>query len=382
MKVLKKYCDLKEEYYSIIALWIIGTYIHNQFPTYPFLFFNAMKGSGKTRLLKLISHLSYNGTILVSMSEAVLFRTASNSTICIDEFENIGNKEKAALRELLNAAYKKGLKVKRAYKTKGKFREKMQVEEFDVYCPIALANIWGMESVLSDRCISLVLERSNNRNITLLMELFENDEDVKEAKLALVSVGSAGCNSVGSNLERTHNVYVGWNDYIYKQQTLQTLLTLQSKQEQPTFYEKIVSSNLEGRYLELFFALFILAEQCNVLDYLVEISKKIIESKKEDDTLENNDVSLLKFLAELQDNIEIGKEGEFVGINEETWLQIRRLTNLFKELTEWDWISSEWIGRSLKRLDLVIEKKRKGKGREVRINFKKAKEKIKMFQRS
>ena len=118
--VLKRYCDLKDEYYSLIALWIMGTYCHKEFPTFPYLFFNAMKGSGKSRLLKLIIHLSNNGRLINNMSEAVLFRTASMRTFGIDEFEHVGNKEKASLRELLNSAYKKGTVVERAVKIKTK----------------------------------------------------------------------------------------------------------------------------------------------------------------------------------------------------------------------------------------------------------------------
>ena len=98
VKVLRKYCDLKEEYYSLIAIWIIGTHCHKQFLTYPYLFFNAMKGSGKSRLLRLILKMCYNGRHVNSMSEAVLFRTASQRTFGIDEFENVGSKEKQALR--------------------------------------------------------------------------------------------------------------------------------------------------------------------------------------------------------------------------------------------------------------------------------------------
>ena len=53
--ILKEYMDMEEQQYNLISLWIIGTYIHKQFPAYPYLFFNAMKGSGKTRILKIIS---------------------------------------------------------------------------------------------------------------------------------------------------------------------------------------------------------------------------------------------------------------------------------------------------------------------------------------
>ena len=52
IKILNKYLDLKPEYYDIIALWIIGTYYHKSFITFPYLFLNAVKGSGKSRALK------------------------------------------------------------------------------------------------------------------------------------------------------------------------------------------------------------------------------------------------------------------------------------------------------------------------------------------
>ena len=109
--VLREYIDMEEKYYRIVALWIIGTYSHQSFITYPYLFINATKGSGKTRLLKIIRFFAKDGEMLNSITEAVLFRTTG--TLCIDEFEGIGRKGNESLRELLNSAYKKGTKVKR-----------------------------------------------------------------------------------------------------------------------------------------------------------------------------------------------------------------------------------------------------------------------------
>ncbi len=141
-----------------------------------------MKGSGKTRILNLITNLAKNGKHLISLSEAVLFRTASNSTFCIDEFERIAGKEKQALRELLNAGYKKGMAVERAKKVTfqgGQFsNEKYKIERYELYCPIAMANIWGMEEVLADRCISLVLEKSSNKKITRILENFDENKEI------------------------------------------------------------------------------------------------------------------------------------------------------------------------------------------------------------
>ena len=183
LDILKEYLDIKEEYYNIIALWIIGTYFHEQFPSYPFLFFNAQKGSGKSRAMNLITTLSKDGNVLNSMTEAVLFRT--QGTLGIDEYEGLNRKGNENLRELLNSCYKRGTKVKRMKQKKTIEGVQQVVEEFDVYRPIVLANIWGMETVLGDRCITIILEKSNNKEKTNLIEIFNDDDFVKKTKKLL-----------------------------------------------------------------------------------------------------------------------------------------------------------------------------------------------------
>ena len=364
IKILNKYLDLKPEYYDIIALWILGTYFHKQFITYPYLFLNAMKGSGKSRALKLITYLSYNGELMNSISESVLFRTAENHMIGIDEAEHIGSKEKNALRELLNSAYKQGAKVKRAFKVKGKEREGYQIEEFNVFCPVALANIWGMDEVLGDRCLTLILEKSAKKEITRMIELFDFDEDIKKFK---EFVEFCRVISVKGGIIYI-NKALGWNDYINKYlPNSTTILTLPNTTTlyQNEFYEKVWRTSLDGRYLELFLPLYILADDLGYLDEIIRISEQIVIEKKEEDVMEARDISLLNFISTYQET------GDFILMKE--------LTAKFKELEEEEWINSKWFGRALRRLGLV-KKKRKVQGRvEVILNFDKAKEKIKMF---
>ncbi len=175
IEALKKYLDLKPEYYNIIALWIIGTYSHKEFPSYPYLFLNAMRGSGKTRLMRLIAYLSKDGDMLNSLTEAVLFR--SKGMLGIDEFEGVGRKGTEALKELLNSAYKKGTKVKRMRKVKKFDGEEQVVEEFDVYRPIVMANIYGLvDEALKDRCLVLIIEKSNDKKKVNLIENFDREK--------------------------------------------------------------------------------------------------------------------------------------------------------------------------------------------------------------
>jgi len=58
------------------------------------------------------------------------------------------------------------------------------------------------------------------------------------------------------------------------------------------------------------------------------------------------------------------------------------LTNQFKESigSEDKWINASWTGRALRRLALVKEKQNTGRVRQVKLNIKKAQEKIRMFK--
>jgi len=376
IQVMKKYCDLEEEQYNIVALWILGTYFHKQFTTYPYLFFNAMKGSGKSRLLRLISHLCWNGDLLTNLSEAVVFRTASTSTFCIDEFESVEGKEKATLRELLNASYKKGMCVKRAKKIKGDEGEGYEIEKFELYCPIAMANITGMDNVLADRCLSLVLDKSNSSYITKLIELYEQEPQIQEIK-RMFSVGSV-CMMVLESIEKEWNNYVMTNIHnihnihssnINNSNTPSIILHTQPTSKYLEFFEQVNSTEIDGRHLELFMPLFIIAKFIgeDILMKTLESAKKIVNEKKGNDSLESRDVSFLEFIA--------GKN------HLEDMVSITLLTNEFRSFLDEDpksmeTINNEWLGRALKRHKLVVDKKRVSRGIMVRIDIEKARKKL------
>jgi hypothetical protein len=366
---LKTYLDLKEEYYTIIALWIIGTYLHKDFDSYPYLFFNAMRGSGKSRALRLICKLSNDGEVMASPTEAVLFRT--KGTLGIDEFEGVASKEKATIRELLNGAYKKGIKIARMKKKKVLGNEEQVVEEFEPYRPIVMANIWGMDEVLGDRCITLVLEKSNDPIKTRLAEDFENNE-----KLLKITNFMKTCRLCRYVIEK--NINTAWNNYIFERyKTSLTSLTYITSQTSLTalrlnnLFNKIHDSNIMGRNLELFLPLFFIADliDAKIVEELLVISKEITESKKHDEEIESVDVMLYDFVSRQEE-----------GLN---WISLKDFFNQFKEFSDYlneDWLNLKWMGRALKRLNLTIDRRKRTKGREVILNIAKAKEKIKMFK--
>lgn len=368
IQVLKRYCDLDERYYSLIAIWIIGTYYHKDFPSYPYLFFNAMKGSGKSRLLRLITYLSKEGCMLNSLTEAVLFRTTG--TLGIDEFEGLNRKGKETLSELLNSAYKKGIKVKRMKKVKTLGSEEQVVEEFDVYRPIVLANISGMDSVLADRCFTIILNKSSKPSIIKRVELFEKDEDIhfiKEFPFEKCIWCSVDV------LLKEYNSYLDniYTTTLYTLTTLPTLTTLTTLQEKNLhFFNKLNEVGIDGRNLELSISLLIIAEQLGeeIFSDLIKTFQTIVEDKKKEDVVENLDVSLLDYLSQEAD------KNEFISIRE-TFNDFKSFVHM-----EEDWFNEKWMGRALKRLGLIKEKKRMNYGVVVKLDYTKAQEKIRMFK--
>jgi hypothetical protein len=380
VKEIGYWMDVKEDEKKVIAMWIVGTYLHNNFNTYPYLFLNAMRGSGKTRLLRIISYLSAkgDGTIQNDMKEAVLFRLERNKVLCIDEFENVGAKEKQTLRQILNSAYKKGLKISRMKKSYKDKEEKFVQEDFEPYMPVAMANIWGMDEVLGDRAISLIIEKSDNPGKTKLVENFDECISFKNIKSSLnnhlVSF------SVVSLLK---NIYIDWNNYI-KQKYESTIYintnnTNNTKQHNSTdlemIFNKIDEKNISGRNFELMFPLLITAYAIHE-DYfleLLEILGNTMKDKQKDEFAESKDVSLYEFVSTLD-------------AYRFQWITLKGLVSMFRQYMgeqdqEDQWLNEKWLGRACKRLMLVGQTKRKNTGREVMLNIDKAKEKIKIFKK-
>ena len=397
IEIHKRYLDWDEDEIKLQCIWDIGTYCYELFETYPYKFVTSMKGAGKTRLLKLTEALCWNGKLTSGISDSALFRMANGYTLLFDEAEQIARKEKQSQREILNSGYKKGGKVIRV-------REKMTNtgkiyinEEFSTYSPKMLANIFGMENVLGDRCISSILEKSNNPRFTKILEDFSTNPDILRIKRTLAKIQCSLCSVV------TDFKCIEWNCYITTLTTLTTFDTLTThtthttptttttlsspsppkKEEKDSleeiekeqFFNKVEKTNLNGRSLELFFPLFLISKELgeNVLADILRIAEKKSRTAKEDDFIENADIAFIDFISQ-QDIF-----SNFISISD--------LTNQFKlfytseEEDSNRWLNTRWFGRALKRLNLVKEKRRMGQGIEVILDIAKAKEKLKMFKK-
>jgi hypothetical protein len=128
---LKKRC-----LYRLLALWSASTHIYSDFEYTGYIFVSSPEPqSGKTTLLELLDLLVANSDgIVVSPTEATLFRTADGQTQILDELDGITNPE--LLRNVLNAGFQRGATVRRMQERgDGEY----QARKFPVYAPRVLA---------------------------------------------------------------------------------------------------------------------------------------------------------------------------------------------------------------------------------------------------
>lgn len=159
--VIAHFCELEyEEQASLIACWIMGTYFHQLFPAFPRLHLHGERGSGKTKILTLITALAFNGLLRLNPTPATLFRLVHSlrPTLSLDETETLAGHDRAELLSILNGGYKRGAQVDRC------LGDNHELRSFDVYSPISLGGISGLNSVTEDRALTIVTVRGKDRS--------------------------------------------------------------------------------------------------------------------------------------------------------------------------------------------------------------------------
>lgn len=109
---IKEYLVLKDEEYHLMTLWIMASYLVDDFKTVPYLLFIAPKESGKSQAMRIINALAYRAFLAASVTPSALFRAIElwKITLLIDEAETQIQSETEsgqALYQTLNMGYKR-----------------------------------------------------------------------------------------------------------------------------------------------------------------------------------------------------------------------------------------------------------------------------------
>jgi hypothetical protein len=328
---ISKYIFLKDNAtYSLISLWVMGTYIYRVFRYYPYIHLNAEKGSGKTMLMEVIAPICFNGQLSVNSTEAVIYRDVQNNspTLFIDELEKMGKEDKEkyyGIMSVLKTGFCCNGIVKRC---DGKYKDRIRT--FSTYSPKMFAGIKDIDDVLADRTIKIKMYRK------LSNEHFErytvNDEILN------------------------HQSYL--RDLLY-------CFGLKYAYRIRGIYEEIPFNynydSFTNRELDIWLPIFTLAyfvenyttgsHTSNLLNDISFYAEKSVHNKRNYD--DNNTVKLLTILNEF-----IEKENPDVNINNLYYYNTDRLFDFFKLQDDFKWIDSKsFLTRQLKTLEIYTEVK-------------------------
>lgn len=151
---IQKYVYFEDKgIYTILTLWVIGTYFYKVFRYFPYIWLNADKGSGKTRVMEVIMPLAFNAVLAVNHSEASVFRLVDvdGATLLIDEFEKLKKENQQGIMTLLNSGFNAEASVIRNERKGDSFKP----IPFSSYSPKMFAGIDDISDVLMDRCIRI-----------------------------------------------------------------------------------------------------------------------------------------------------------------------------------------------------------------------------------
>lgn len=164
---IEAYVDIEPHKAVGLALWVMGSHVFRIFHAYPYLFLHSHALSGKSRCQRTLSRLCRRSHIISCPTLASIFRTvdAVNPTLFLDDIEEMNQKERMDMINMLNVGYEQGAVIPRinpnTYKT----------EFFKVYCPKCLASTQELSSVLMTRAFMVFVPR------TLQKDKFKEEPD-------------------------------------------------------------------------------------------------------------------------------------------------------------------------------------------------------------
>jgi hypothetical protein len=363
-QILDNYMSLDRDTKAILVAWIMAAPFYRSFIAFPYLFINASKGSGKTRLMSLICALVPNAAVLLKPSESALFRCRESlDLICIDEAEGMHSKDKKGLNDLLNAGYKRGGTVPRTEKYIKKEQkgntEGYKVRFFPVYGPICLANIWGLDSTLESRCITIVLQRTRSKRVIETPELFEQDRAIFAVRYFFQQCREKGALSglleslIGVSVRHLGDAIGGRgiynNNNIYNIPTPSTSITTTT--DINTNFMEGVSGVVSGRDFELFTPLLAVLALVPTPAYIAtytrlkELLIKRAQNRMEEDEDSDQDIRMAESLYQFLQQRGNAKHV----LNKEFLDQLADRP---------EWITTIWLAKFYKRIGILVKRGR------------------------
>jgi len=163
---------------EVVATWVLGTYLHNEFGIFPRLgVTSTFPESGKTTLMDFLEYSCLRSVRGDNVSVSVFFRVIDEHHPCLllDECDTflVKNPE---LIGVLNSGHKKGGYVWRTEEINGKF----VAVRFGTYAPVAYGMIGHPTATFFSRSIFIRLDR---KTANQTVEDFDPEENLEQMEL-------------------------------------------------------------------------------------------------------------------------------------------------------------------------------------------------------
>jgi len=337
--------------HQLMAIWVIGTYFHRMFDSFPYIRVYGNFASGKTKTSQLAMEMAFNGELTATSSASYTVRSIhdNNSSCGIDEVEKLGrDSDSQTLISVYNSGYKKGAFVGKSEVTKdGGWNPK----HFDAYAPKIFSGIKGLAPTLASRCIPIVMIRSQDK------ELMNREIKAKDPRFQ----------------EIRDDLYI--------------LMMTHFKDVQGS-YDTISDKEILGREWELWKPILSLSLLID-MDLFRDMRSMAIESQKEKREELNDEIPTPKILKLLKIHIEGNRTGDdyypIESVIDDTFLNadINPYYEDFKWL-ETSKAKSRWLGDEMRKIGLLrgatVQKKIGMKNRRcVRLKLEDIEKKSKIF---
>lgn len=148
---------------TAVTVWAVHTWVAHRFEsTGRLAVLSREPGSGKSRVLEVLSEITPNATTAVNLKPATMWRLIEHSsphpTLFVDEADTIfgrvgSSSAHTELRSILNAGYRKGATVPRCVGNQ-------DIKLFKTFAPVALAGLGVLPETIMSRSIVIRMKRA------------------------------------------------------------------------------------------------------------------------------------------------------------------------------------------------------------------------------
>jgi hypothetical protein len=160
---IHRYADVPSFWEDLAAHFILMTWVYDRFTAVPYLRFLGEPGTGKSRMLQVLGHLSYKGIFAGgATTSSPLFRLIEvyRGTLVIDEADYKTSDAWVDIIKILNSGYMQGVPVLRSEKVGDTYEPRA----YDVFGPKIIGNRGRFKDrALETRCITLETEERDLR---------------------------------------------------------------------------------------------------------------------------------------------------------------------------------------------------------------------------